>query len=599
MTSRVFQVFRERSGTHQAVPPAPAWLAAPLPCAWLFARGLWLQAAGFALLDVLLLASAPALGRVQPFALALLALIPRLVAMLRGPAWHATSLEDRGLEYLGEIAASSRAEAISQVARHQGVIPDDRRPRRAASPWAFPPVALQRGWAVARLTLSAAFRYRLVVVLTVLLLGAVVLLPGIIKHDGSAQGFTQILLTYTLGITAAILSMVTLWLACGTLARDVDECQMQVVATKPIPRWQIWVGKWTGIMLVNGLLLGVASGAVYLLMQWRATQLPAEVQQVLRDNVLTARASVRPPIPDLDEAVDALVRQRLPELQAENIDLNAFRAQYREVLKAREQVIPPEHYRPLRLDLRGADAALKNGPLFVRVKFHTPDLGPKRTYDIEVVAGPPESPDRVGTWRSLVPETVHEIELREVVLDAEGYLVVEVANRSDTPLIFPLEDGFEVLYPEGGFALNFIRAILVILCWLGLLAAIGLSAASFLSFPVAAFLATTVLILGLSSGTLKSVVEDRTVLGFEHDSTERLYPVVDALLVPFFEVLLDTVNLVRQFSPIDAVSSGRSITWADLFRAVLVVDVFLGGLFAALGILAFTRRELATAQSHL
>src|SRR5919198_4617479 len=128
---------------------------------------------------------------------------------------------------------------------------------------------MKRQLAVAKLTLKAAFRFRLVQILIVLLLGAVVGLPGIIKHDGTAQGFTQILLTYTLGAITTLLGFATLWLACGTLARDVEECQMQMVAVKPIARWEIWVGKWTGIMFLNLLLLAVAGGAVHLPLQRR------------------------------------------------------------------------------------------------------------------------------------------------------------------------------------------------------------------------------------------------------------------------------------------------------------------------------------------
>ena len=200
--------------------------------------------------------------------------------------------------------------------------------------------------------------------------------------------------------------------------------------------------------------------------------------------------------------------------------------------------------------------------------------------------------------RSLAAETIHEIELGPAVLDAEGWLIIDIANRSGVPLLIPLEDGFELLYPEGGFGLNYVRAVMVIACWLGLLAAIGLAAASFLTFPVAAFLATTVLILGLSTGTLKSVVEDRTVMGFEHDTNVPLHPAIDAVMVPVFEVLLNAINVVQQFSPIDAVSSGRSISWFDVARSGFLVIGLFGGAFAALGITTFTRRELATAQSH-
>jgi hypothetical protein len=63
-----------------------------------------------------------------------------------------------------------------------------------------------------------------------------------------------------------------------------------------------------------------------------------------------------------------------------------------------------------------------------------------------------------------------------------------------------------------------------------------------------------------------------------------------------FRGLLWIINLARDFSPIDALSSGRSISWSELTRAVLQIVGLLGGLFAAFGIAVFQRRELATAQ---
>src|SRR5438034_9048926 len=132
---------------------------------------------------------------------------------------------------------------------------------------------MQRILAIAFLTVKAAFRYRLVIVLATLLLLAVVALPLVIKHDGTARGFTQILLTYTLSVITALLGFSTLWLACGTLARDVEDCQMQMVAVKPIARWEIWLGKWLGLLMLNAALLAVAGGSVYALLQWGAPRL--------------------------------------------------------------------------------------------------------------------------------------------------------------------------------------------------------------------------------------------------------------------------------------------------------------------------------------
>ena len=148
---------------------------------------------------------------------------------------------------------------------------------------------MQRIFAIAGLTWKAAFRFRLFLVLATLLFVAVVGLPLLIKDDGTARGFTQIILTYTLSVITGLLGLSTLWLACGTLARDIEECQMQVVATKPIARWQIWLGKWLGLMSLNLVLLVLAGGFVFGLLQWRAQKLPAAEQKILREQVLVAR----------------------------------------------------------------------------------------------------------------------------------------------------------------------------------------------------------------------------------------------------------------------------------------------------------------------
>src|SRR6185295_4444467 len=144
---------------------------------------------------------------------------------------------------------------------------------------------MQRLLAIVALTWKAAFRFRLFWVLAGLLLCSVVVLPLLLKDDQTARGFTQLMLTYNLSIITALLGFSTLWLACGTLARDIEDCQMQMVAVKPIARWQIWLGKWLGLMLLNAALLALAGMSVYLLLQWRARKLPPEQQRILRKEI--------------------------------------------------------------------------------------------------------------------------------------------------------------------------------------------------------------------------------------------------------------------------------------------------------------------------
>src|ERR1700690_705001 len=172
---------------------------------------------------------------------------------------------------------------------------------------------MQRIFAIAGLTWKAAFRFRLFLVIAVLLLAAVVGLPLLLKDDGTARGFTQILITYTLSVITALLGLSTLWLSCGTLARDIEECQIQVVATKPVARWQIWLGKWLGIVSLNAALLALSGASVYGLLQWRATRLPEAEQKILREQVLVARGSAKEKSydADIDKETERILQGRL------------------------------------------------------------------------------------------------------------------------------------------------------------------------------------------------------------------------------------------------------------------------------------------------
>ncbi|MCX7722012.1 MAG: hypothetical protein N2379_02995 [Verrucomicrobiae bacterium] len=454
--------------------------------------------------------------------------------------------------------------------------------------------------AIARLTWKAAFRFKLFVVLTVLLLVVVVCLPIIIKDDGTARGFTQILLTYTLSSITALLGLCTLWIACGTLARDIEECQIQLVAVKPVARWQIWLGKWLGTVSLNAALLCVSGAAVYALLHWRAARLPEDQRQILRSEVLVARGSVKPPTYDaeIEAATEELLRERLGRAPLSAFDIEEVRKQIREQVKAEYQLVPPGTYRVWEVNLGPAKNFVRNKPMHLRIKFNTAQYSPSGTFTGMWQVGVPDTP---RLWRSepmsLAPETFHEFQIPANLFDEDGNMFIAFLNMSDTALLFPLEEGIEVLYPAGGFTLNYMRALGIIFCWMTLLATLGLTAASFLSFPVAAFFSMAVLIVAFSTGTMSSVVTEGTVGLIDTAESGGGPNILDAVLVPLFAALLKIVNLARAFSPIDLLSTGRSIPWTELLRAIGQIVILLGGVLAAVGIFSFSRRELASGQA--
>ncbi len=270
--------------------------------------------------------------------------------------------------------------------------------------------------------------------------------------------------------------------------------------------------------------------------------------------------------------------------------LGALTAQYTEV--------PPGSRRGWGVSLHTLGDSLRDKPLQLRIKFHAANPNPDAQYTTFWDIGPTNSSDRLELTQKLPPDSFQEFSLPPNMLDDRGILWIDVVNAEYSTLSFPMEDGFELLYPESTFGVNFVRGIAVIFCWLALLASMGLAAASCLSFPVAAFASLAMLIMGLSSGVVGSVVEQGTIMGYDSSKSGFGHSPADLVVVPIFRGALKIINLVQSFSPIDDLSSGRSITWGQLGLAVAQIVLLLGGFFCVIGMILFTRRELATAQGN-
>ncbi|NOS71725.1 MAG: DUF2628 domain-containing protein [Verrucomicrobia bacterium] len=597
--SREFHIFTNPSASPVAVKNGFCWPGFFLTWIWAFARGLWLPGSFLLVINAAVLSFVFFGFEGSQVVSILLGLGAQVAVGLKGNVWRIKKLEQSGFGFVGVVSAGSVSEAIGVFARGG----DLRRVVNHEGSSLFSlPGGFQRVFAIALLTWKAAFRFRLFIVIAVLLLAAVVGLPILIKDDGTARGFTQILLTYTLSAITGLLGLSTLWLSCGTLARDIEECQLQMVAVKPISRWQIWVGKWLGIMSLNAALLAISGFGVFALLQWRATKLPEQEQHVLRNEVLVARGSAKEASVEneLEAETNTRMQAAIEKAGEKNLDLKELKQQIKEGLKAEMQVVPPRYTRPWQIDLGVAHHFLKDRPLYLRVKFNAAEKSPSGTFLALWQVGVPK---KTQLWQtdapmSLAPDTFHEFEIPPNLFDADGKLTILFMNPNNTAILFPLEDGMEVLYREGGFGLNFARGLGIIFCWMALLASLGLAAASFLSFPVAAFVSLAALIVTFSTGTLASAVEQGTVMGQDEETGQTGHSVVDLAVIPAFKAILGVVGFAKDFSPVEALSSGRSITWNELGMAFAKIVLFLGGVLAVIGIWALERRELATAQNQ-
>jgi hypothetical protein len=295
---------------------------------------------------------------------------------------------------------------------------------------------------------------------------------------------------------------------------------------------------------------------------------------------------------------DKALQDRVQKNPGVKANLVEVRKQIREQVKSIYQLVPPgSQSRPYHINLGSARFSLHGQPLYLRIKFNAADNPASGTLQGIWRVGVPQ---KTRLWQSevmsLAPDTFHEFEIPPDLFDANGLLTVTFGNPNDIVVLFPLEDGLEVLFRESGFGLNFVRGLGIIFCWMALLAALGLAAASFLSFPVAAFCALGVLTMGLSSGTMSGVLENGTITDYNAEKGGYRSSLVDVVVLPVFKAALTVIRLAKDFSPVDALSTGRSITWTQLGLAFSQIVLLLGGCMAFVGISAFTRRELATAQ---
>jgi hypothetical protein len=350
---------------------------------------------------------------------------------------------------------------------------------------------------------------------------------------------------------------------------------------------------------LDALLLSLSGASIYGLLQWRANRLPPDQQKILRSEVLVARGSAKPQAveKDIDEATDKLLKERLQTTRVERVDLAEVRRQMREQVKAEFQLVPPGFRKQWDIDLGLARQYLADKPLQLRIKFNSADFSQSGTFDGFWIVG---EPGKTKYWRSemmsLAPDTFHEFQVPPNLFDDKGVLTINFVNPNQVALLFPLDEGMEVLYPEGGFGLNFVRGLGIILCWMALFSALGLAASSFLSFPVAAFLSLGILGTVLASGTMANAVSEGTIGSYNAEKSTKGWTPADFIVIPAFKGMLNVIGLAKNFSPIDSLGTGRSITWGQLGFAFGQIVVLLSGGLAVLGMVILTRRELATAQ---
>lgn len=453
---------------------------------------------------------------------------------------------------------------------------------------------MSRVWAVAKNSFVSAMRMKAAVVFMLLLIVLLPIMSLTTTGDGTLKGRVQSFISYGLGLTSLLLSIITIVVSCYTLSAEIKHKQIYGVVTKPVRRYQIVLGKVLGIVVMDLLLLFVFASVIYALSlqmyKFKKTS-PEEIAE-LQNEFFTARASLKMTVDEQMIAVRA--QQAFDELKKnrqldENKSPQAIMKELKDTI--RHSMFSAEPGGMVIWEFNNVKPFAKNDMLFIRLKFNASQVAPDNLFygvwyvgdyrQVQYAQEQAKTPI-YAVPRKDVAKTVREFQVPADAVAADGYLAVVFYNEpvNNSTIVFTEDEGLEVLYKAGTFTGNYCRAVLIIFVRLIFFAVLGVSLTTWLGFPVAIFFCFVVFFTGVINGFVTN--------SFDYIA-ESLQMVYKFTLKPLIWLLpkFDGSHNINKYI-IDAKLIGNK------FLLIMICSLFVKSVFLLVaGFIIFARRELA------
>lgn len=453
---------------------------------------------------------------------------------------------------------------------------------------------ITRTLAIAWLTLQKAVRSKLLISLSTLLVAGLVGLPFLIAGDNTLSGQIQVILTYTQAFATGTLSIATLWTACGGFSMDIQDRRLYLVITKPLHRYELWLGKWVGMLALNAgflLLTGLIISAMTRYTIAHSQESPA-MKRAVSEQFLMARQALAPLTPDWSAKATEVAQNLIQSGQAPaGMPREALEQSLIEEMKIRRFTLPPgsgvkfAFARPNRqgqphdliLSYRFASTRPERTPVAARWTVENPPAAPV-AFNVTNYPGLPATLilENREAWG---PQGVTVTYQR---LDTGSQATLLLADRTQHP---------ELLVPCGSFEMNLARGLFVILCRLAFLAALGLAAGCLLSTPVALFTAFFIIILMASSGYIETVATSG-VFYVPHEGQAEAPTRLDQAILHLFRGFHAVTHPLTRLDPAPLLAQGRVVSGELALQALGWLAGLYTAITALLSLTLFNRREL-------
>jgi hypothetical protein len=473
---------------------------------------------------------------------------------------------------------------------------------------------LNQSWqitAVAHTVLKEASRRGISMIFIVLLLAALPLLPLMLDPAAPLRYRIQTFMSLSLGFTFGIAAVMTLFFSCASVAFEIRDRQIWQLMTKPVARLNYLLGKWLGVVMLNGIILTIAGICTFTFIQYLRS-LPVDTSTetgqldvlAVEEDVLTARRGGKPVYPPL---TPEQIRARIDKMIESDAELSRMAEVPMQTRRYLEQQLLNAHYAGLRsipvgggreFTFRGMKEAKRlASTVTLRYKFYILKDDEHATFKAGFIFN--DDPNK--RWQSIfVPTISHSLPIPSSWIRDDGTLKVAVYNltaQQGGGAINFEENNLEVLYKAGTFEANFFRAVITIWTKLAFLAALGICCSTFLNFPVACLLSFTIFIAGMLGPYLAESLE----WYYPMDTSAVDWSNLGMVIVWAFESLtryiaLGVVFLLSSFGeyrPTQSLIEGRMIEWTSVAIGFVKLGVIWSGLALVVGYTVLVRRQLA------
>ncbi len=411
-------------------------------------------------------------------------------------------------------------------------------------------------WRLFSLEFLALIRSRTLLLLILASVAWMFAAPHLLIGDGTPEGARQMILKYSLGGVATLLSICLLASATGSIARERAAKRLQLTLVRPV--------RFITIALAKTAALTAAAALVF--------ALACLIALAQNDAARPCRHVLSPILPSPRAEAEDMYKAYMESPDTPD-----------EVKKAKRDVVlrllerrAIDHYQTITTN----SAATWTFKLDEKIAAPTIRLCLSNTYDTrDDVRGILAFNSFTGTFNNIT-KSILEIPLAPTTTNSTAPTTLTFLNTGKAAVMLRPRADIQLLLPADSFAANLLRAYLE---WLGLftlLISFGVFLGAGLGRAPALFTAVVFLLVSEIS---PSVIEEYP----DELETKR----TDQIALSITRFVADATHPLSALSPLSHLASDEAIEWSDLAHASILNIVLLPLFFAFLSALVMPRKE--------